>query len=183
MKATYGSPVSPAATLRDKKSSWRISGIIFGTAVMLSAGTVKADAHDNGEGSRIEGTWVVTIDPPGPVPPTHISVASFTKGGVVAGLPDIYLPPAAGAIMGNPAGSWTHVRSKEYASTIVAFTYNNSGQAVGMVKINSTYTLTGNNRFEGMSQLQLCDLQLVCAPLGPNLAQIIGRRLEVEPIQ
>lgn len=183
MKATYGSLVSPAAILKGKKLPWRMPAIIFGTALMVSTGTVKADTHHNGDGGPIEGTWVVTIDPPGPVPPTHISVASFIKGGVVAGLPDIYLPPAAGAVMGNPAGSWTHVRGREYASTIVAFTYNNLGQVVRMVKINSTYTLIGNDRFEGVSQLQLCDLQLVCAPLGPNLAQISGRRLEVEPIQ
>jgi hypothetical protein len=189
MKGSYGSRLSPAIPSQGKKLSWRVPAIIFGTTVMLINGTVTANAHENGEGRPIEGTWVVTVDPPGSVPETHISVASFTRGGVVTGLPDIFIPtlPGAGAnagtIMGNPGGSWTHIRHKEYASTIVAFTYNNLGQAVGMVKINSTYSLTNNDRFEGSSQLQLCDLKLVCAPLGPSLARINGRRLEVEPLQ
>ena len=156
--------------------------MIVGAALALSTAVVHADSYGNGESGPIEGTWVVTIDPPGPVPPTHISVASYIKGGVAIGLADIYLPPNLG-VMGNPVGSWTHVRGREYASTIVAFTYNTSGQATNMVKINLSVTLTSNDRFEGSSQLQVCDLQLVCAPLGPGLAQVSGRRLEVEPIQ
>lgn len=144
-------------------------------------GAVQADSRDDNEDQQIEGTWVITIDPPGPIPGRHIAFGSFEKGGVFTGSPDNFLPPTVG-VMGTNFGNWKHLRGDNYASTFVAFTYSTAGKLTGTVKLNASYTLTGKDRLTGVSQLFVCDTSLVCPATALGVAKVTGQRLKIEPV-
>ena len=167
--------------ISQSKSRQQVSRIMFGTSLMLAVASVQAESPLAETGHRLEGTWVVSVDPPGPVPPTHIVFASFVRGGVFTGSPDLYLPPPIARI-DPPLGLWERTGGKEFASTFVAFAYDASGQAIGTIKINSSYRLTGKDSFEGNSQLLICDLNLNCPLPGSGVATLRGTRLQIEPL-
>ena len=181
MKTSRNNKTSASGVSRNKKAPRQVLKLILGTVIFFAVGTVQADSRENDESQQIEGTWVIAIDPPGPVPPTHIAFGSFAKGGTFTGSADNFLPPFIG-VMGTAFGSWKHLRGDKYASTIAAFTFNAAGQLTGTVKLNANYTLTRNGRFTGESQLFFCDVNLVCSTPPLGIAQLSGQRLEIEPV-
>jgi hypothetical protein len=181
MKTSKNDDLSTSGVLKNRKISGRSVKLIFGASIFLLVGAVQADSRDDNEDQQIEGAWVITIDPPGSIPGRHIAFGSFAEGGVFTGSPDNFLPPNVG-VMGTNFGSWKHVRGDTYASTFVAFTYSTAGTLTGTVKLNANYTLTGKDRFTGVSQLFFCSTSLVCPATALGTARLTGQRLKIEPV-
>lgn len=154
------------------------TGIVLGMTAVMGISPTYADGGNSQAAAAIEGTWTVAIDPPGDTVPTYLAFVSFTRGGVVSGSPDNHLPPVAGT-MGPPSGSWRRTGPNEFASTIVAFTYDGAGKVTGAVRIDSEYRVIDDYRFEGRSRLNLCDLSLQCSSAGPRFATLVGARLPI----
>jgi hypothetical protein len=158
-----------------KKQSGRLAAL---TAIAMTFGALPV--HAARQQSPLIGTWVNTIEPPGGAPPS-IAVSSFVAGGVVIGTPSEPPPPPL-AHVGVVAGTWSDEGEGTYAFTVVAFTYDTSGTLTGTVKFNNKVMLLSDDRYEGISQYQLCDPQLVCPPPTANSAKLTGTRLPLQPV-
>jgi hypothetical protein len=159
----------------------RLAAAVLVSSLLTSGLAVRADEPEAEAFSPLVGTWIVTIAPPVPAFPPHIGLASFMAGGVMIASPDRFLPPPV-ATMASSNGVWKWTGVREFASTFVALAYDSSGQAIGHVKINTAYRLTGKDTFEGRSQLLLCDLELKCPAPGPGSALLHGRRLKTQAL-
>ena len=134
------------------------------------------DDHDD---SLIEGTWILTVTPPGGAP-SFRAVAAYAKGGVVVTTPD-RLPPNLGNTLNDAIGAWRETGHRSFVSTQVEFRYGPMGNVIGSVKLRATARITRYDTLEGNGQLQLCDADVAnCSPASSDLAVVVGRRLVAE---
>lgn len=157
------------------------AGIALGMTTLMAAGTAYAnDDHRNhwNGAAAIEGTWVVAVDPPDNIVPTHFVLASFSRGGVLNGSTDPYLPPAAGNA-GYPSGNWIRTGRDQYASTMAALSFDSAGKLTGYIRIDSEYQITDDDKLVGRARLNICDLSLQCTSAGPGTATLTGTRLPI----
>jgi hypothetical protein len=149
---------------------------------IIALTVVTPSAHAKERQSPLIGSWVVTISPPADVTP-YIEITSVAFGGTATGSPPAKPPP--GLIRtGDAYGVWAQSSedSNAYDLTAVAFTYDGSGAINGTVKFVNHATLINNDEFEGISQFQVCDLNLVCPEPTPGGAKITGTRLQIQPV-
>ena len=94
------------------------------------------------------------------------------------------LPPYLGiARMDTGQGVWKRIGNKKFAATFVARAYNDSGQAINMIKINNSFQLTSKDSIKGNGKLLICNLNLEnCSPDSPGFSTLTGERLQVEPL-
>jgi hypothetical protein len=122
-------------------------------AALALAGGAMAAARDGAQSSAnaLTGSWLVSVNR-GPTLPPLSSLQSFSQGGAVI--------EAANTVgnRGPSHGSWTHVRNRLYASTIVFFRFNAQGAFDGTQKIRRTLRLSNDgNRFTAVSISELRD--------------------------
>ena len=149
------------------------------SVLAFAAGTLPAAART--PQSLLIGTWVITVQPPAPVP-SYIEISSFAPGGTTTGSPSVNPPPgviSAGAVH----GVWKEAgEDNTYDLTVVGLTYDKTGAVAGTVKFNNRYTLISKDEFKGISQFQICDLRLVCPEPTPGSAKVTGARLQIQPV-
>jgi hypothetical protein len=160
-------------------------GVSISILIMLVSGLSiegiipEARAVDTGaHAPQLEGTWLVAVTPPPGGPGVYTSMASFAAGGVLITAPD----PSAGLLgKSSGQGTWEKSESDRFASSHVAFIYNETGGITGTIRINSSYQLTGKDTFVGYGQLQFCDITLTNCFTVPGCATLSGNRINVEP--
>ena len=158
-----------------------LAGALLGASLMLPVLVARADSQQGDNAPQLEGTWKYTVVPPVTFVPAHLAFVSFAPAGVMIGSPDIYLPPPF-VRMDTAQGTWQKAGGQEFTSTMVAYGYNASGQAVGILKFNARYRLIDKDSFEASGQLVVCNLSLQCAAAGPGSATLHATRLGVEPL-
>jgi hypothetical protein len=132
--------------------------------------------------SPLVGTWVLTIQPPAPVP-SYIEISTFAVDGTTTGSPSVQPPPgviSTGDVYGVWKGSGDEAGT--YDSSVIALTYDKSGAVNGTVKFNNHFKLISESEIEGISQFQICDLNAVCPEPTPNSATFTGARLQIQPV-
>lgn len=102
-----------------------------------------------GQAAAIEGTWIETISTPQGVK-VLTGLQSFTAGGVVV---------ASGTnAPGASNGSWTRVDNKTYVASFSFFAFSPAGNALAMVRVNMTLTVSDDgNSINGPATVLQCD--------------------------
>ncbi|HSU31727.1 MAG TPA: hypothetical protein VLJ11_10875 [Bryobacteraceae bacterium] len=132
-----------------------------------------------GQASRIEGTWIVTVDRINEGV-TFTALQSFAGGGVAlaTGSIDRTPPPPISPLY----GSWKRTGPNRVDVTINFFAFDPLGNAVAMIKNNETFHLDGPNELKGSGAAFACD------PHGENCVsagspiRITGKRLIPEGV-
>ncbi len=149
------------------------------TSALSSASSSSSSGRGDDDDALIEGTWILTVTPPGGAP-SFRAVAAYAKGGVVVTTPD-RLPPNLGNTLNDAIGAWRETGHRSFVSTQVEFRYGPMGNVIGSVKLRSAARITRYDTLEGVGQLQLCDGNLNnCSPTASDLAVVLGRRLVAE---
>jgi hypothetical protein len=137
-----------------------------------------SDETKEKQAQQLEGSWMLTVSavvPPGaPVPPSRTSYASFARGGVAI------LSERQAAFVNPAYGSWEHQGSNEFAFTVRTDAFTATGNFLGTVKISNKITLTDQDEFVSVGQLEVRD------PAGnlifSGCATARGQRIKVEPL-
>jgi len=111
--------------------------------------------ESQGLGSRIEGTWIVTIHRVNQGV-TFTALQSFTAGGVTVatGSMDRTPPPPISPLY----GSWVHMNDNSYTAAICFFAFDPAGNAVAIIKTPETLHLVDDNNLVGTGSGLACDL-------------------------
>jgi hypothetical protein len=121
--------------------------------------------------------WVVTITAAVPParhkPPPFHAYASCARGGVLIG-------SDARRAASKQHGTWTHLRSNEFAWTAIEQLFNETGEPGGIVTIRVRVTITGADNFVGVSNAEERDAagNLVSNRCGT----IRGERITIQPL-
>lgn len=143
-------------------------------AVAVAAGAIATTGTaSHRSGTRLAGTWSVTLNRPAPLPP----LASL----------QVYTRPGSMVESGNDSasrspqyGSWRRVAARKYAATGVFFRFDpQTGAFVGKAKINRTIKLSNGGRsftFRGRATVYDANGNVVANfPVSGS-----GQRLQVE---
>jgi hypothetical protein len=141
----------------------------------LTPSAVAQDDRRRGNGSQIEGSWILKNERINQQGFTFTAVASFAAGGVWQ---------AVGSIdpQNSPLyGSWERTRQNRYDSTSYFFVFDPAGNAVAMIKVNQTFELTTRDELIGSGVGFACNLQGEnCVSVPEVTIRITGRRIVPE---
>lgn len=154
----------------------RLRFVVLTLAMLLGLGIV-ANAQNAGDNGPL-GTWVVTVTPPAASGiPAFATIYTFASGGALIVTSQIdHLVPNVGL----QQGSWRRGDHGEINSTLLAFLYDPTGTAVGMLKIRATYDFSVSGTFTGRGQQAFCDLNGGNCAWLPGSATLTGKLVEVE---
>jgi hypothetical protein len=146
--------------------------------ILLSTAQAQTGLQESigGAASPIEGSWISSIEA-GPL--SFTTLTSFSAGGVFfgTGSHDRIAP----ILNSTLTGSWKRIGPNRFDSTAYFFSFDVAGNAVAMLKANSTFSLTGRNELVGAVVTFVCDLQGEnCVSVSPQPGKITGRRIVVE---
>jgi len=143
--------------------------IAVGGGVIATAGATTASS-----GNQLAGTWTVTINRPGGLPPLASLQVYTGAGSMVESGND-------SASRSPQYASWVRVGGREYAATGVFFRFDpQTGAFVGKQKINRTIDLSENGQsftFQGHATIYDANGNVVVANVPVNGS---GQRLQVE---
>jgi hypothetical protein len=143
--------------------------IAVGGGVIATAGATNASS-----GNQLAGTWTVTINRPGGLPPLA-SLQVYTGAGSMVESANDSAPRSP------QYGSWERVAGREYAATGVFFRFDpQTGAFVGKQKINRTIELSEDGQsfaFQGRTTIYDANGNVVVANIPVSGS---GERLNVE---
>jgi hypothetical protein len=122
------------------------TAFVGAAVLMILCGTTPVFAGNGGSGQRMEGTWLVTITVKEglPVlPPPFLALDTFdSNGGLIA---EYNLPPLplAGLLISSSSaqGEWVRTGDRTFATTVLAFLFNQNRAPVGLFRFNRTIEL------------------------------------------
>ena len=142
------------------------------------------EPSDFQQSDRLEGSWRVTVTPPGGAPSFRGLITFNKDGGLVASAQgDVLLnaPPGVPPVATAGHGAWEKIGSRRYAFTFLQILYDADGGYQGEVKIRHKITLNNSgNRWSGQLQSEIFDADgnVVFSGSGTEHAT----RIEVEPL-
>jgi hypothetical protein len=166
------------AALRSVGGGAALAGIAL--AIGSTSRVARAEA-----GQKLDGSWLVTIQPDGPAPAFH-SLATYSPDGTViaSALPVSAAPPGLGTTRVHASashGEWYRSGDRSFAVTFIALLADDGGVVVGTQKVSNSVTLDdGGNSLTSLFQATYT------GPDGTTLAAFGGstkaNRIQVEPL-
>jgi hypothetical protein len=131
-------------------------------------------AKSDSGGSRIEGTWVVTVSLSAPgFPSSFTALETYSRGGGL--VTSNNLPPVP-----RPGQGVWEKKGNQYAVTILFFLFDQNGAPSGGVKVRHSITPDGKDRYTGVGEAEFSDLDgnlLFTVPFTTE-----AQRLEIESL-
>jgi hypothetical protein len=148
---------------------------IAGTGALLALTAPEALAHDDIDADSIVGAWMVEVTPQGGPPPHRVLMLHTVGGGVVGSTSN---PPSGGSPV---YGVWARSGRRQFHVTFLGFTFNDTGNSTGTVKVRTRSTLSADGRaLDGTAIVTLHD------PSGQQFAMFgssfRGTRISLEPL-
>lgn len=118
----------------NERQQMRWSRAALGFALIASLGILTARPSMAGEAEALEGNWLVTvtrIDPPPGVPPTFLSLMTFTSDGLVLEESN------TNAIRSLGHGTWTQVDDTHFERRFFLFRFDANRNYAGYQKVTA----------------------------------------------
>ena len=124
---------------RSIRTTFAVAAATAAAIMAIAAGSASAD-DDGNHGSRLAGTWTVTVPRPAPLP-VLTSLQVFTSDGSVIEAANDSAARSAGY------GSWERVKGRLYASTYSLFRFDpQTGAPIGTVKVDRNLRLADDGQ-------------------------------------
>jgi hypothetical protein len=147
---------------------------LFVMMIIASQMTAQSMAKSDSGSSRIEGTWVVTVNISAPgLPPSFTALETYSRGGGLVTSNNLPPVPRPGQ------GEWEK-NGGQYAVTILFFLFDQTGAPSGGVKVRHSIALDGRDRYTGIGEAEFSDLDgnlLFTVPFTTE-----ARRVEIESL-
>lgn len=162
------------------------AGVVRAQSISDDPGSKSGAASENKKSKDLQGSWLVTVTPPGGAPPFQALVTFDAGGGVVGSAQgDVLLqaPPGVPPVATAAHGAWEQTAKREFLFTFRQIFYGADGSSQGGAKIRSAVTLNesgdewsgqlkveyfdtyGNVVFSGEGTMQAT--RIVAEPLAP----------------
>jgi hypothetical protein len=142
------------------------------------------EPSDFQQSDRLEGSWRVTVTPPGGAPSFRGLITFNKDGGLVASAQgDVLLnaPPGVPPVATAGHGAWEKIGSRRYAFTFLQILYDADGNYQGEAKIRHSITLDHRgNSWSGQLQVEIFDADGNVVFTGSATEQ--ATRIVVEPL-
>lgn len=126
------------------------------------------------QAQALEGTWIFTVTPAVPQPPSFRTYATFSRGGTFIG------SDRSRPLDGPQHGVWQHLGGNEFAWSIIQDRFDALGNFLGTFSGRTNATLTGPDTLVGVASVELRDAagNITLA----RCATLRGERFKLRPL-